>query len=166
MVKIDENVEGQFMSRLIPVIMAGGTGSRLWPLSRESFPKQFLSIDNSGYSLLQQTLLRLADIEDVDIAPPLVICNETHRFLVAEQLREIGQLTTNIILEPIGRNTAPAVALAAHFSAENADGDTLLILAADHLIRKVDVFHDAIKTAMGYAEKGKLVTFGIVSRVS
>lgn len=162
MVKIDENVEGQFMSRLIPVIMAGGTGSRLWPLSRESFPKQFLSIDNSGYSLLQQTLLRLADIEDVDIAPPLVICNETHRFLVAEQLREIGQLTTNIILEPIGRNTAPAVALAAHFSAENADGDTLLILAADHLIRKVDVFHDAIKTAMGYAEKGKLVTFGIV----
>ncbi|HEJ9095207.1 TPA: mannose-1-phosphate guanylyltransferase/mannose-6-phosphate isomerase [Serratia odorifera] len=150
------------MSKLIPVVMAGGTGSRLWPLSRESFPKQFLSIDDSGFSLLQQTLQRLSSFEGCEVAAPLVICNENHRFLVAEQLREIGQLGTNIILEPMGRNTAPAVALAAHLAAESAPGDTLLVLAADHLIKKVDVFHDAIKLAMEYAAKEQLVTFGII----
>ncbi|HFV9294607.1 mannose-1-phosphate guanylyltransferase/mannose-6-phosphate isomerase [Serratia fonticola] len=150
------------MSTIIPVIMAGGTGSRLWPLSRESFPKQFLSIDDSGFSLLQQTLQRISGIDGVDIAAPLVICNENHRFLVAEQLREIGQLATNIILEPIGRNTAPAVALAAHLAAEENQDSILLVLAADHLIKKVDNFHSAILTALYFASKNHLVTFGII----
>lgn len=150
------------MSKLIPVIMAGGGGSRLWPLSRESFPKQFLSIDDTGFSLLQQTVLRLAGLPGVAVVEPLVICNESHRFLVAEQLREINQLGTNIILEPVGRNTAPAVALAAHLAAEEDADSLLLVLAADHLIKKVENFHSAIKTAIDYAERDYLATFGII----
>ncbi|CAI0773794.1 Mannose-1-phosphate guanylyltransferase 1 [Serratia liquefaciens] len=150
------------MSKLIPVVMAGGTGSRLWPLSRESFPKQFLSIDDSGFSLLQQTLQRLSGLDGVEVAAPLVICNENHRFLVAEQLREIDQLATNIILEPVGRNTAPAVALAAHLAAEEDEDSMLLVLAADHLITKVENFHAAIKTAIMHATENNLVTFGII----
>ncbi|MBN5318917.1 mannose-1-phosphate guanylyltransferase/mannose-6-phosphate isomerase [Serratia marcescens] len=150
------------MSKIVPVIMAGGTGSRLWPLSRESFPKQFLSIDDSGLSLLQQTLVRLENAANLEIAAPLVICNEEHRFLVAEQLREIGQLGTNIILEPMGRNTAPAVALAAHLAAEEAFDGMLLVLAADHLITKVSNFHEAINTATQFATQDRLVTFGII----
>lgn len=150
------------MSKIIPVVMAGGTGSRLWPLSRESFPKQFLSIDKSGFSLLQQTLQRLRGFEGVDVAAPLVICNEEHRFLVAEQLREIDQLSTNIILEPVGRNTAPAVALAAHLAAEENSDSILLILAADHLIKKVSDFHAAIRNALEFASQNYLVTFGII----
>ncbi|CAI1721837.1 TPA: mannose-1-phosphate guanylyltransferase/mannose-6-phosphate isomerase [Serratia marcescens] len=150
------------MSKLIPVIMAGGVGSRLWPLSRESFPKQFLSIDDTGFSLLQQTVLRLAGLPGVAVVEPLVICNESHRFLVAEQLREINQLGTNIILEPVGRNTAPAVALAAHLAAEEDADSLLLVLAADHLIKKVENFHSAIKTAIDYAERDYLATFGII----
>ncbi|CVG66299.1 Mannose-1-phosphate guanylyltransferase rfbM [Serratia marcescens] len=150
------------MSKLIPVVMAGGTGSRLWPMSRESFPKQFLSIDDSGVSLLQQTLQRLSGLTGIEVAAPLVICNEEHRFLVAEQLREIGQLATNIILEPVGRNTAPAVALAAHLAAEEDEESMLLVLAADHLITKVDNFHAAIQTAISFAENNQLVTFGII----
>jgi len=150
------------MSKIIPVVMAGGTGSRLWPLSRESFPKQFLSIDDSGFSLLQQTLQRLSGLEGVEVAAPLVICNENHRFLVAEQLREIDQLATNIILEPVGRNTAPAVALAAHLAAEEDEDSMLLVLAADHLITKVENFHAAIKTAIMHATENNLVTFGII----
>ncbi|CAI0795247.1 mannose-1-phosphate guanylyltransferase/mannose-6-phosphate isomerase [Serratia proteamaculans] len=150
------------MSKIIPVIMAGGIGSRLWPLSRESFPKQFLSIDDGGFSLLQQTLQRLVGLSGITVVEPLVICNENHRFLVAEQLREIGQLGTNIILEPVGRNTAPAVALAAHLAAEGIDDSILLILAADHLIKKVDNFHAAINAAIPFAADNHLVTFGII----
>lgn len=150
------------MSKLIPVVMAGGTGSRLWPMSRESFPKQFLSIDDSGISLLQQTLQRLSGLAGIEVAAPLVICNEEHRFLVAEQLREIGQLATNIILEPVGRNTALAVALAAHLAAEEDEDSMLLVLAADHLITKVDNFHAAIQTAISFADNNQLVTFGII----
>lgn len=150
------------MSKIIPVIMAGGTGSRLWPLSRESFPKQFLSIDDSGLSLLQQTLQRLTGLDDINVSTPLVICNENHRFLVAEQLREIDQLGSNIILEPIGRNTAPAVALAAHLAAESDNDSILLVLAADHLIKKVENFHSAIKNALDFAINNYLVTFGII----
>ncbi|HGM5488616.1 TPA: mannose-1-phosphate guanylyltransferase/mannose-6-phosphate isomerase [Serratia fonticola] len=150
------------MSKIIPVIMAGGTGSRLWPLSRESFPKQFLSIDDSGFSLLQQTLQRLSGFDGAEIDAPLVICNENHRFLVAEQLREIGQLATNIILEPVGRNTAPAVALAAYLAAERDPDNVLLVLPADHLIKKIDNFHSAIQTALQFAVQNHLVTFGII----
>lgn len=150
------------MSKLIPVVMAGGTGSRLWPLSRESFPKQFLSIDKSGFSLLQQTLQRLIGFDGIEVAAPLVICNEEHRFLVAEQLREINQLATNIILEPVGRNTAPAVALAAHLAAEENSESILLVLAADHLIKNVNSFHSAIQDALEFALNDFLVTFGII----
>ncbi|WP_025119496.1 MULTISPECIES: mannose-1-phosphate guanylyltransferase/mannose-6-phosphate isomerase [unclassified Serratia (in: enterobacteria)] len=150
------------MPKIIPVIIAGGTGSRLWPLSRESFPKQFLSIDGSGLSLLQQTLLRLKNFDGTEIGAPLVICNERHRFLVAEQLREIDQLATNIILEPVGRNTAPAVALAAHLAAEGDPESLLLVLAADHSIRKVENFHIAVQTALPFATQNNLVTFGII----
>ena len=145
---------------ILPVIMAGGTGSRLWPKSRERFPKQFLRL-HGQQSMLQETVTRL---EGLDVNEPLVICNEQHRFLVAEQLRQLNKLSNNIILEPIGRNTAPAIALAA-FSAiqknENED-PLLLVLAADHIIDNTDSFHKAVLDAVPYANAGKLVTFGIV----
>lgn len=115
---------------LLPVIMAGGTGSRLWPMSRELYPKQFLRLYGQR-SMLQETVLRL---DDVDAREPVVICNQEHRFLVAEQLRQINKLSHNIILEPVGRNTAPAIALAALSAIENGDDPILLVLAADHII--------------------------------
>ncbi|WJV40592.1 mannose-1-phosphate guanylyltransferase/mannose-6-phosphate isomerase [Raoultella terrigena] len=144
-----------------PVIMAGGTGSRLWPMSRELYPKQFLHLCGEQ-SMLQETLTRL---DGLKIGEPLVICNEQHRFLVAEQLRQINRLSNNIILEPIGRNTAPAIALAALSATlkENED-PLLLVLAADHVIEDTTAFHQSILNAIPYAEEGKLVTFGIVPR--
>ncbi|WP_033577707.1 mannose-1-phosphate guanylyltransferase/mannose-6-phosphate isomerase [Dickeya chrysanthemi] len=151
------------MSNIIPVIMAGGSGSRLWPLSRELFPKQFLPLGDEGrYSLLQNTLARLQGLPFLTTQRPLVICNEDHRFLVAEQLREQQQLGSNIILEPVGRNTAPAIALAAHLSVKTDPDSLLLVLAADHLIKKTGNFHQAIQQALPYAYENKLVTFGIV----
>ena len=143
---------------LLPVIMAGGTGSRLWPLSRELYPKQFISLHGEN-SMLQETVNRLSGVE---ARAPLVICNEEHRFLVAEQLRQINKLSHNIILEPVGRNTAPAIALAAINAVEQGDDPVLLVLAADHVIDNRAAFHDAIKTATKYAKQGHLVTFGIV----
>ena len=109
---------------LLPVIMAGGTGSRLWPMSRELYPKQFLRLYGQR-SMLQETVLRL---DDVDAREPVVICNQEHRFLVAEQLRQINKLSHNIILEPVGRNTAPAIALAALSAIENGDANCRTIL--------------------------------------
>lgn len=144
---------------IIPVIMAGGSGSRLWPLSRLTYPKQFLTLEGEQ-SMLQQTISRLNDLET---APPIVICNEEHRFIVAEQLRQINALN-EIILEPIGRNTAPAVALAAIKSLDNLpdNEDTLLlILAADHIIKDDISFINSIRIAKPYAINGNLVTFGI-----
>jgi mannose-1-phosphate guanylyltransferase len=143
---------------IIPVVMAGGTGSRLWPLSRELHPKQFLRI-SGDVSMIQDTLLRLSGL---DIEQPLVICNEDHRFLVAEQLRQIDMLSNNIILEPVGRNTAPAIALAAFNATMNNDDPLLLVLAADHVIKFKDDFHNSILQAIPFADKGKLVTFGII----
>lgn len=143
---------------LLPVIMAGGTGSRLWPLSRELYPKQFLRLYGQR-SMLQETVLRL---DDVDAREPVVICNQEHRFLVAEQLRQINKLSHNIILEPVGRNTAPAIALAALSAIENGDDPILLVLAADHIINNKLAFHQAIKSAFKFALQGRLVTFGIV----
>ena len=153
---------------ILPVIMAGGSGSRLWPLSRSLYPKQFLPLSdntntNSGSTMLQVTLQRLAEL---DTLPPLTICNEDHRFIVAEQLRAINYLGP-IVLEPVGRNTAPAVALAAQISCEardsnNAGDPLLLVLAADHIIEDQQAFTDAISRALPLAEQGKLVTFGIV----
>lgn len=151
------------MSQLIPVIMAGGSGTRLWPLSRGLFPKQFLTLQGT-HTMLQNTILRL---EEIQCAQPLVISNESHRFLVAEQLRELNLLSGNIILEPVGKNTAPAIALAAiqalkHINAENSEDPLLLVLAADHVIKDEKAFCSAVNQAVPYAQAGKLVTFGIV----
>ncbi|UHM91435.1 mannose-1-phosphate guanylyltransferase/mannose-6-phosphate isomerase [Rahnella victoriana] len=143
---------------ILPVIMAGGTGSRLWPMSRELYPKQFLRL-HGEQSMLQETVDRLKGFE---AAEPLVICNEEHRFLVAEQLRQVNQLSNNIILEPFGRNTAPAITLAALSAVNEGEDPLLLVLAADHVIEDKAAFHLAVKNAVPYAEHGKLVTFGIV----
>ncbi|WP_430447033.1 MAG: mannose-1-phosphate guanylyltransferase/mannose-6-phosphate isomerase [Pseudomonas piscis] len=144
---------------LIPVIMAGGSGSRLWPLSRQLNPKQFLRLADSELSMLQATIDRL---EGLDVELPRLICNEEHRFLAAEQLRRIGMENANILLEPVGRNTAPALALAAlQASSEEAD-PVLLVLAADHLIKDVVAFQQSVQQALPLALAGKLVTFGIV----
>ena len=147
---------------LIPVIMSGGSGSRLWPQSRSLYPKQFLPLVNST-TMLQDTVLRLDGLNG--ICPPIVVANEDHRFLVAEQLREIGRPAASIILEPVGRNTAPAVALAAlqALVGKTDDEDAmLLVLAADHVIKNITVFHEAVCTALQQAKSGRLVTFGIV----
>lgn len=143
---------------LLPVIMAGGTGSRLWPMSRELYPKQFLPL-HGGNSMLQETVFRLDGLGVEDL---LVICNEQHRFLVAEQLRKISKLSNNIILEPVGRNTAPAIALAAFLATSKDEDPLLLVLAADHVIDDVDAFHNAVNKAIPLASRGELVTFGIV----
>ena len=142
---------------IVPVILSGGSGTRLWPLSRKLHPKQFINLVNDT-TLFQDTILRLPE----DIADPLIICNEEHRFLAAEQLRQIHKNSNGIILEPIGKNTAPAIALAALKFINNGDDPLLLVLSADHLIKNVDVFHKSIAIAEKLAEKNKLVTFGIV----
>ncbi|TAL64805.1 MAG: mannose-1-phosphate guanylyltransferase/mannose-6-phosphate isomerase [Legionella sp.] len=143
---------------ILPVIMVGGTGSRLWPLSRELYPKQFLNIQGPD-SMLQATVKRL---QGLDCQDPLLICNEEHRFIVNEQLNQINQAYSDIILEPIGRNTAPAIALAALKAIQNEQDPLLLVLAADHVVSDIEAFHDAIRRATPYAEQGKLVAFGIV----
>lgn len=147
---------------MIPVIMSGGSGTRLWPLSRQLFPKQFLPL-SGDQSMLQDTLTRL---NGLDLQPPVIICNDDHRFIAAEQLRELDITDGEIILEPVGRNTAPAIAVAA-FNALNqndkSDKDPLLlVLAADHVIEDTAAFHLAIANAEVLAKDGKLVTFGIV----
>ncbi len=145
---------------LYPVILAGGSGARLWPLSREFYPKPFLTISNE-HSMLQETVLRLEGISQT--AAPVVVCNEEHRFLVAEHARQIGRLPRTIILEPVGRNTAPALTLAAiALSARSNDEDpVMLVLPADHTIGATEVFHRAVDVAAGIAETGCVVTFGI-----
>ena len=143
---------------LLPVIMAGGSGSRLWPLSRQLNPKQFLALADN-VTMLQATIARL---DGVVHAMPCLICNEQHRFLAAEQLRQMGLEEAQILLEPEGRNTAPAIALAALNATAQGDDPILLVLAADHLIRDVPAFHAAVQAALPLAEAGKLVTFGIV----
>jgi len=140
---------------ITPIVMAGGTGSRLWPLSRTLHPKQFLSLTGEN-TMLQQTLQRL---EGLQTTKPLIICNEEHRFIVAEQLRKIDENGV-IVLEPVGRNTAPAIAVAAEICIE--DDPLLLVLAADHIIQDQKAFVNAVEKAVPLAENGKLVTFGIV----
>ncbi len=144
---------------ILPVIMAGGSGTRLWPLSRLMYPKQFINIVGEQ-TMLQDTLSRLNNIETLS---PLVICNNEHRFLVAEQVRGIGK-ESKIILEPQGRNTAPAIALAALTAVANNEDPYLLVLAADHVIQDISQFEQAVKHAKQLAEKDKLVTFGIVAK--
>ena len=144
---------------LFPIIMAGGSGSRLWPLSRQLNPKQFLPLANADFSMLQATIQRL---DGLGAALPRLICNEQHRFLAAEQLRLLGLEKAGILLEPVGRNTAPAIALAALQACSEAEDPILLVLAADHLIKDVEAFQTCIQTALPLAQDGKLVTFGIV----
>ncbi len=143
---------------LQPVVLAGGSGTRLWPLSREHKPKQFLPLSGEA-SMLQQTLQRL---DGLSCQSPLIICNEQHRFLAAEQLRQIGTEDASILLEPCGRNTAPALALAALHAMVDDNDPLLLVLAADHIIQNVPAFHQAVLQAAILAGQGKLVTFGIV----
>lgn len=142
----------------LPVIMAGGSGTRLWPLSRQLNPKQFLPLVDPDLTMLQATIQRLDGLEH---ATPRLICNENHRFLAAEQLRQLGLEEANIILEPVGRNTAPAIALAALQVLSEQTDPIMLVLAADHLIQDVNAFHQSIAKALVLAESGKLVTFAI-----
>ena len=142
---------------IVPVILSGGSGTRLWPLSRKLYPKQFINLVNET-TLFQDTILRLPE----DLAEPLIICNKEHRFLAAEQLREIGKKTKGIILEPEGRNTAPAVALAALQFINKGEDPILLVLSADHLIENIEAFHQSITIASELAENNKLITFGVV----
>jgi mannose-1-phosphate guanylyltransferase / mannose-6-phosphate isomerase len=149
---------------LTPVILSGGAGTRLWPLSRELYPKQLLALTGER-SMLQQTALRL---DGLSASAPIVVCNDAHRFLVAEQLRQLGIEPRATLLEPFGRNTAPAIALAAAAAVQTRAADAsagepiLLVLPADHVIRDVPAFQTAVRQALAAAEQGRLVTFGIV----
>ncbi len=142
---------------MIPVILSGGSGTRLWPLSRGQYPKQFLPLVSS-HTMIQETVLRLAGLEG--LKAPIAVCNEDHRFMMAEQLWEIDAKPAAIILEPVGKNTAPAVAMAALTAA--SEDDILLVLPADHVISDSPAFHKAIVQAKALAEQGFLVTFGIL----
>jgi mannose-1-phosphate guanylyltransferase / mannose-6-phosphate isomerase len=144
---------------IIPVILSGGSGSRLWPLSRELYPKQLLPLV-SDRTMLQETVIRLEGLPE--LGQPMVICNEQHRFMVAEQLRQVGAEQATILLEPVGRNTAPAVALAALQAGAAGEDPLLLVLPADHVIRDAAAFRAAAQAGAALAEEERLVTFGIV----
>src|SRR5688572_539 len=147
--------------KLVPVILSGGAGTRLWPLSRELLPKQLLALTGER-TMLQETAARLGGFAGA--AGPIVVCNETHRFIVAEQLREMQLAPSAILLEPEGRNTAPAIALAAHAALASYPEDALLlVLPADHTLRDLQAFQTAIRLAVAAGEAGQLVAFGIVA---
>lgn len=143
---------------LVPVLLSGGVGSRLWPVSREAHPKQFQPLAGE-LSMLQETLKRTTGLDE---ASPVVVCNEEHRFMVAEQLRQVDIAASALILEPIGRNTAPAVALAALHAVNEDPEALLLVLPADHVIQDVQPFVEAVGKAVPLAQEGKLMTFGVV----
>jgi len=148
-----------------PVILSGGAGTRLWPLSREMFPKQLLNLLGDE-TLLQATISRLNGLPDTAHArllSPIVVCNEEHRFLVAEQLRQIGINDAAIVLEPVGRNTAPALTLAALQLARQDNDAVMLVLPADHVILDESALHQAVAVAVALAQNNALVTFGIVA---
>ena len=150
-------------SFIIPVILCGGTGSRLWPLSRESYPKQFLCLKKEEkFSLLQKTIKRISNLKN--LKTPILVCNEEHRFIVAEQMRELNIDDFIILLEPFGRNTAPAIILAALKSLEIEEDPTLLVLSSDHEIKKNEQFLNVINKGLRFAEVNKLVTFGVVPK--
>ena len=141
--------------------MCGGSGTRLWPLSREHYPKQFLSLSNDGKSMLQNTALRLNGLNSViERTSPILVCNAEHRFLAAQQLQEQGISDAKLVLEPVGRNTAPALTLAALVAQQDA---VLLAMPADHVMTRPEQLHHAVETAWALASKGAMVTFGIVA---
>ena len=148
--------------QIIPVILCGGLGSRLWPLSRESFPKQFISIFSKNISLLQSTANRSKKIKNVE--DPILICNEAHRFIVAEQMREINIQPQSILLEPFGKNTAPAITLAALKSLERYKDPTILVLSSDHIFKNETTFLKSIISGKIFSDDNKLVTFGIIPK--
>ncbi|WDE12242.1 mannose-1-phosphate guanylyltransferase/mannose-6-phosphate isomerase [Thalassomonas haliotis] len=145
------------MSNFYPVILCGGSGTRLWPLSRKQHPKQFIKLTND-FTMVQNTIKRLPE----NVQPPIFICNEEHRFIVAEQAREVSVEAKSILLEPVGRNTAPAIALAAITALKENKDAVLLVLASDHNIKDEDKFRQAAQSAYQLAMQDKLVTFGIV----
>ena len=152
---------------LHPVILTGGAGTRLWPISREYYPKPFLVLTGER-SMFQEAISRLEGIKEV--APPIIVCNEEHRFLVAEHMRQVGKTPSTIVLEPVGRNTAPALTLAAlelaHMCGDSqgldAENPVMLVMPADHVIRDVATFQSAVRQGAVLAESGSLVTFGVV----
>ncbi len=146
------------MNPIVPVILSGGSGTRLWPLSRESYPKQFLPLAGER-SMLQATWLRVAALA---AQPPIVVANEEHRFVAAEQLQQLDVRPQAMLLEPIGRNTAPAIAVAALEATRNGGDALLLVLPSDHVIADEAKFRKTVKLAAPAADAGKLVTFGIV----
>lgn len=145
-------------TKILPVVLSGGAGTRLWPLSRSGYPKQFLSI-NSNFSLFQQALMRLDGLKNA--LPALVVCNESHRFLIAEQAQTIQHTLTAILLEPVARNTAPAIALAAIKALEKGEDPLLLVLPSDHVFGNTQAFQTAVQQAAELANSNYLVTFGV-----
>jgi len=144
--------------QIIPIILSGGSGTRLWPLSRRQYPKQYLPLIGDN-TMLQETILRLSGLDN--LTDPIIVCNVDHRFLVAEQCHQIEIQSPTILLEPVGRNTAPAIAAAALQSLEMTDDAVLLVLSADHAIQDVKAFHQAVNIARKEAQRGRLVTFGV-----
>ena len=143
---------------VIPIILSGGSGTRLWPLSRRHYPKQLLNLMGGAYTMLQETAVRVSHLET-----PIVVCNEDHRFMVAEQCHSIGVTPSAIMLEPVARNTAPAIALAA-LEAQKHDPEAIIaVFPADHVIEDQQMFESSLKLAIDAAEQNKLVTFGIVA---
>ena len=145
---------------IVPVILSGGVGSRLWPLSREHLPKQLMPLLGGEHSLFQKTLMRLSNIDET--APPIIVCNESHRFMAAAQMQAINTTYSDIILEPAGRNTCPAITVGALAALKNEDDPDLLVLPADHLIRDDALFASAVQMGRELTSNGNIITFGIV----
>ncbi|GAA5141966.1 mannose-1-phosphate guanylyltransferase/mannose-6-phosphate isomerase [Thalassotalea piscium] len=143
---------------VIPVILSGGSGTRLWPLSRKQYPKQLLNLAGGEYTMLQDTLKRVSHID-----APIIVCNEDHRFMVAEQCHSMGITPKSILLEPVARNTAPAIALAAYQALSFDQNAVIAVFPADHVITNAEAFQNALNIAIAEAQNNKLVTFGIVA---